>query len=349
MNIFTERFAEHEGKGINSYTLQNNAGMEVTCINYGCIITKILTPDQHGVLENVVLGFDRLEDYQNFSPYFGAVVGRVAGRIKNGEFELDGKTYKLPQNENHSHLHGGIKGFDRKLWEAEVFQTETEVGVEFSYMSVDGEEGYPGNLVMKITYTLNNQNKFVISYHGVSDHNTLVNLTNHTYFNLSGNVKRDVLEHELTIKSNQFAELDVELLPTGKLLDVNETPFDLRQGKKIRAGVESEHSQNFLAGKGYDHPFLLSENNHKEIVLFDEESGRKLIVETDEPSVVVYTGNQLGDHFEIRGIKSRKYLGMCLETQGLPDSIHHSHFPSCVLEKGEEYSTKTTYTFTTIN
>ncbi|RBW71144.1 aldose epimerase family protein [Bacillus taeanensis] len=346
MNVLQKKFAVLDGQTVHSYTLKNDA-MEVTCINYGCIITKILTPDQNGVLENIVLGFDSLEEYQKFSPYFGAVVGRTAGRIKNGEFELDGQTYILPQNENNNHLHGGIEGFDRKLWDAEVIEAENEVGVEFSYTSADGEEGYPGNLKVTVTYTLNNQNEFVISYHGVSDQKTLVNLTNHTYFNLSGNLKRDVLEHELTINSNQFAELNMELIPTGEFIDVNETAFDLREGKKIREGVESGHPQNLLAGKGYDHPFLLNENNHKEIVLFDEESGRKMIVKTDEPSVVLYTGNKLEGQFDIRGTKSRNYSGLCLETQGLPDSIHHSHFPSCVLEKDEEYFTKTTYMFST--
>ncbi len=345
MKVIQEKWAEIDQQPVISFTMINDHGMEVTCINYGCIITKIVTPDKDGNYENVVLGFDQFDPYVTNSPYFGAVIGRVAGRIQNACFELDGKTYTLCKNENNNHLHGGVKGFHRVLWNAVAVEKEEEVGVQFSYTSPDGEEGYPGTVQVQVTYMLNNQNELVISYNAHSDKSTLLNLTNHTYFNLSGNIKRDILNHELKIKSDQFLELNEELIPTGVFLDVANTPFDLREGKKLKDGITANHSQIELVGQGYDHPFLLNVHHDKEIVLQDPESGRTLTVETDEVGVVVYTGNQLQEGMDIYGVPSRKYLGICLETQGLPDAIHHPHFPSWVLQSGEKYSSVTKYRF----
>ncbi|MFB5166307.1 aldose epimerase family protein [Parageobacillus toebii] len=345
MKVIQEKWAEIDQQPVISFTMINDHGMEVTCINYGCIITKIVTPDKDGNYENVVLGFDQFDPYVTNSPYFGAVIGRVAGRIQNACFELDGKTYTLCKNENNNHLHGGVKGFHRVLWNAVAVEKEEEVGVQFSYTSPDGEEGYPGTVQVQVTYMLNNQNELVISYNAHSDKSTLLNLTNHTYFNLSGNIKRDILNHELKIKSDQFLELNEELIPTGVFLDVANTPFDLREGKKLKDGITANHPQIELVGQGYDHPFLLNVHHDKEIVLQDPESGRTLTVETDEVGVVVYTGNQLQEGMDIYGVPSRKYLGICLETQGLPDAIHHPHFPSWVLQSGEKYSSVTKYRF----
>ncbi|OIJ17040.1 galactose mutarotase [Anaerobacillus alkalilacustris] len=345
MKITKDLFAKLKGKSIYAYTLKNSHGMEVTCIDYGCIITKILIPDVNGNTENVVLGFDTLEDYQNYSPYFGAVCGRVAGRISRGQFELNGKTYQLATNNDNNHLHGGIEGFDKVVWSSRVIENEHEGSVIFTYLSKDSEEGYPGNLEVKVTYTLSEDNAFTITYEGETDKTTIVNLTNHTYFNLSGNAKRDILNHQLQLKSDQFIELNDELLPTGEHLPVEGTPFDFREGRKIVDGSYSSHPQNQLAGEGYDHPFLLNENNKEEIILIDEESGRRLVIETDQPCVVLYTGTQLQDHFKIGQTESRKYLGLCLETQGVPDAINHPHFPSIVLEKGEKYFSQTKYSF----
>jgi aldose 1-epimerase len=345
MKVIQEKWAEIDQHPVISFTMINDHGMEVTCINYGCIITKIVTPDKDGNYENVVLGFDQFDPYVTNSPYFGAVIGRVAGRIQNACFELDGKTYTLCKNENNNHLHGGVKGFHRVLWNAVAVEKEEEVGVQFSYTSPDGEEGYPGTVQVQVTYMLNNQNELVISYNAHSDKSTLLNLTNHTYFNLSGNIKRDILNHELKIKSDQFLELNEELIPTGVFLDVANTPFDLREGKKLKDGITANHPQIELVGQGYDHPFLLNVHHDKEIVLQDPESGRTLTVETDEVGVVVYTGNQLQEGMDIYGVPSRKYLGICLETQGLPDAIHHPHFPSWVLQSGEKYSSVTKYRF----
>ncbi|WP_078550749.1 aldose epimerase family protein [Litchfieldia alkalitelluris] len=345
MEITQQLFGQLDGATVFQYTLKNNNGMELSCINFGCVITSIKTKDRHGNLENVVLGYDTFEEYKVNPPFFGAVCGRVAGRISNAQFELEGTSYELVKNDGSNHLHGGSIGYSHVLWDSAVFESEDEVGVEFYYTSPDGEEGYPGNLTLKVVYTLNNENELLISYHGKTDKTTLVNLTNHTYFNLSGNGKRNIADHQLTMKSNQFIELNQELIPTGELIDVEGTPFDFRSGRKIRDGIESTYEQNILVGNGYDHPFLLASNHAEEIILEDEESGRKLTIETDEPSVVLYTGNMLeGSYDTPNGSSSRNY-GLCLETQGPPDSIHQPHFSSCVLEPGQEYNTKTKFKF----
>lgn len=346
MKILQEAFAELKGQTITAYTLVNDHGMEVGALDYGCIITKIIVPDRNGARGNVVLGFDTIEEYVEHAPYFGAVVGRVAGRIAGAEFELEGKTYQLAKNNHGNHLHGGLLGFDKVIWNVETFETADSAGLVFSYLSKDGEEGYPGNLDIKITYTLTNDNVLEISYEAESDRTTLVNLTNHSYFNLSGDLKRDILQHQLTLKSDRFLELSPDLIPTGEFLNVEHTAFDFREGRNIIDGVESEHPQNILAGKGYDHPFLLAANENEEIVLTDEESGRVLTVETNQPAVVLYTGNQLRGDFSIRGVQARPYIGLCLETQGLPDAIHHKNFPPVILKKGEQHHSVTTYRFT---
>lgn len=345
MKVIQEKFGEINDQTVNSFTLVNNHGMELTCINYGCIITKMITPDKDGNYENIVLGYDSLEEYVKGSYFFGTVVGRVAGRIKGGSFDLNGKTYTLAKNENNNHLHGGDIGFDKVIWDASIQENDEEVSVQFSYLSPDGEEGYPGNLNIKVTYTLNNQNELTIHYSGISDEKTLLNMTNHSYFNLSGNIKRDILNHSLSIKSDKFLELNDELLPTGNLLEVKGTSFDFTSERFIQTGVESNHPQNLLAGNGYDHPFFLSSNHDEEIILKDSESSRTLTIETDEPGVVVYSGNQMKAEGEIYGVPSRKYLGICLETQGLPDAIHHPNFPSWDLEKDQEYTSVTKYKF----
>lgn len=345
MEVIKDTFGQLNGETIYAYTLKNDKGMEVTSINYGCIITKMLVPDQNGKIENVVLGFDTVEEYIEHSPFFGAVIGRVAGRIGGASFELDGKTYDLAVNNGPNHLHGGLKGFDKVIWDTNVIEGDDSVGLEFTYFSPDGEEGYPGNLTVKVTYTLDNNNVFTIAYEGVSDENTLLNLTNHTYFNLNGNLKDDILNHVLTLKSDKFIELNDDLIPTGEFLDVENTAFDFRQGREIKDGTISTLKQNQLAGNGYDHPFVLSSNHNREIILECPESGRNLVVETDEPCVVLYTGNQMGDDFDMNGVPSRKHLGLCLETQKHPDAINQPNFDSIVLKKGESYKSQTSFQF----
>jgi aldose 1-epimerase len=346
MKVNKEFFGEINGRIVDTYTLVNDGGMSVSCITLGCIINRIVTPDRNGKLENVVIGYDTVEEYLADSYYLGAVIGRFAGRIAGASFEIDGKTFSLAKNNNGNHLHGGLKGFDKVIWDAEILEGKEEVGVQFSYLSPDGEEGYPGNLKLTVTYTLNNHNELMITYKGVSDQKTVLNMTNHSYFNLSGDLKRDTLDHSLLIKSSKYLELNDELLPI-QLTDVSGTPFDFTKGRIIREGSNANHPQNQLAGEGYDHPFLLDTRHDHEIVLKDEESGRKLTVETDEVAVVLYSGTQIQENGEIRGVPARKYLGLCLETQGLPDAVHHPEFPSCILEKDQEYTSVTTYKFGT--
>lgn len=341
MDVIQKHYGEINHQSIYSFTLRNSHGVEITAINYGCIITSIVTPDKSGKLENIVLGHEKLEDYIHDPNYLGAIVGRVAGRIRGGSFQLDEKTFHLATNDPPNHLHGGLKGLNKVVWDAAIIDN----GITFTYVSPSGEEGYPGNLTIEVTYLLNNDNELSIHYEALTDEKTLVTLTNHSYFNLSGNVQRNIVNHTLTLKSNSFLELDEELIPTGRFLEVENTPFDFTRGRKIKEGIVSEHPQNILVGEGYDHPFLLSKNHENEMVLKDMESGRTLTVETDEPAVVVYTGNSLGAEGDFRGIPSQKYLGICLETQALPDAIHHSHFPSIVVDKGQTYTSVTTYKF----
>lgn len=345
MEVTEGIFGELNGQAVKSYTVRNDRGMEFTCIDYGCTITRIMVPDKNGVKENVVLGYDTLEEYLNYSPYFGCIIGRISGRIKHAKFTLDDETFTLANNENEHHLHGGDKGFHNVIWNSSVETKADEVHIVFSYTSPDGEEGFPGNLKMDVTYSLNNDNEIIISYQGVSDKKTIVNLTNHSYFNLSGKLKRTILEHELTLKSDSFLELDLSLIPTGNVLSVDGTVFDFRKGQQILQGVRSQHPQTKIVGGGYDHPFLLHTNHQQEIILVDYESGRMLEIGTDEPCVVLYTGNALENGVTIGGVPSEKHLGLCLETQRPPNMINNPDFPSAVLEANKVYSTKTKYAF----
>lgn len=345
MKISETVVGKYDGQNIVAHTIENTAGMQVTFLNYGCTITKIVAPDRRGTFENVVLGFDTLDEYQANSAYFGSVIGRHAGRIADGRFELDGIIYEVAQNNNGNHLHGGLKGFDKTLWDVEVVPSEDSVSLCYRYESKDGEEGYPGNVRVAVTYTVTNANELLLSYEGMSDARTILNMTNHTYFNLSGDLKRTIEDHTLKMKSDQFLELNERLIPTGERIYVDQTVFDFREGRRIQEGVVSEHPQNVIVGNGYDHPFMLNSNESAPIELYDEESGRLLVVETNQPAVVLYTGTQLGNDYDIRGRRSQKYLGLCLETQGVPDAIHHSHFPSTVVEKGQMYRSETKWSF----
>lgn len=346
MLVHEKLFGFIDGLPVTLFTVRNNNGFEVSCMNYGCVITEILASNSAQQYENVVLGYDTLEEYGQNTNYLGAVVGRVAGRIKGGSFCLEENIHHIPKNENNNHLHGGPNGFSQRLWDATVLEGNQETTIEFTYLSKDGEEGYPGNLEMKVAYTiLSDEDTLSITYNGISDKDTLVNVTNHSYFNLSGNLKRDVLEHKLMMDSPTYLELNEEFLPTGNLISVENSVFDFRKSRKIADGVASDHAQNILIGNGYDHPFLLKENEHREMVLTDEESGRKLVVKTTESAVVLYTGNNLGSSEIMRGEQLRDYLGLCLETQGPPDSIHHPHLQSSILRAEDEYKSTTTFSF----
>jgi aldose 1-epimerase len=334
------------GQSVKSFTVETPRGMEFTCIEYGCIITEILLPDSNGLKENVVLGFDTIEEYIDHSPYFGCVIGRHAGRIGGSAFELDGVTYHLMKNDGENNLHSGPTGFHNVIWDSAVVVRDTEISIIFSYMSPDGEGGFPGNLQVEVTYTINENNELLIQYQAQSDQKTIVNMTNHSYFNLSGNLKRTIIDHELMLQSNAFLELDSSFIPTGEIILVEGTPFDFRKSKQIGKGIEAGHPQMTLVGGGYDHPFLLTPlQNQNQMTLIDRESGRKLEIETVEPAVVFYSGNMLTDHFKIRGKQSQKYLGLCLETQKPPNMIKNPKFPSILLEKDQLYTTQTKYKF----
>lgn len=345
MEIIDKIFGTYKGEPITEYTLVNDYGMTVSCLNYGCVITKIIVPDRHGNLGNVVLGFENFEDYPEWSPYFGAVVGRVAGRIKGASFELDGKEYRLADNDYPNHLHGGKKGFNSVIWQTEIVEGENAVGLKFFYQSPDGEEGYPGKLDTTVTYMLNNKNELEISYEGKTDQKTVVNLTNHSYFNLSGNMKRDCSEQILQLDSNQYLELGQDLIPTGNMLCTRNTPFDFKHGRRLGSGMNSSHPQNVIAGNGYDHPLVFTKQGENTIMLSDEESGRSLLITTDQPCVVLYSGNYLAGPYSIAGVRARNHLGVCLETQGFPDALHHPEFPSVILNPEEVYYSKTVYRF----
>lgn len=346
MDIRKREFGLVDGEKVYAYTLENDHGMKLSCSNLGCLVTEISVPNKKGRFENVVLGFTSADEYIKNKTYFGALIGRVAGRIANAEFEMDGKSYTLPKNEGQNHLHGGIKGLHERIWTAEPISKKDAIGIQFSYISEDGEEGYPGNVYLKVTYVLNNDNQWIFTCEGRTDQKTLLNITNHSYFNLSGDAKNDILKHELSLKSDRFLTLDQGLLPTGEIKKVDNTVFDFRNGRKILDGKLSKDPQNILAGHGYDHPFFLTDHFNKEIVLKEYNSGRVLTIETDQPCVVVYTGNQIqGEYVTAEGVKAKKYLALCLETQGLPDAIHHPEFPSVVTSPDYPYKSKTIYSF----
>lgn len=327
------------------FTLTNAHGMEVHFLNFGGIITKIIVPDRHGKLENVVLGYRNYEDYKHNPNYFGAIIGRVAGRIENAVFTIDNTTYQLEKNEGQHHLHGGSTGFHQVLWDVITFQNPDKVGAKLSYTSKDGDGGYPGNVDVTVTYTLTNNNQIVIDYHAKTDKKTILTLTNHSYFNLSGQLKDTIEHHYLSMHSNKFAQLDKSLIPTGKLQLVEGTPFDFQTGGFIKRGILSTNSQNELVGNGYDHYFLFNQTEKPQVKITEPKSGRILTVKSTHPGMVMYTANALDNTLELHERQSQPYLGVCLETQEYAASLRHDQFPSVMLAKNEIYSKETILSF----
>lgn len=327
------------------FILKNNHGMEVHILNYGGVISKIIVPDKFGMLENVVLGYNHEQEYESDTNFFGAIIGRVAGRIKGACFELNGKRYELEANDGRNNLHSGSNGFHRVIWEAEPFENDHEVGIRLSYLSKDGENSYPGNVAVAVIYTLNNNNQLSITYNASTDQTTVITLTNHSYFNLSGNLKNTIHNHHVTMNSSQFVELNQELIPTGKLVDAQHTLFDFQEGRKLGDGFTVGSEQNRIVGQGYDHYFLFNKNELGNVVVKDEVSGRFMSIKTDQPGMVVYTSNNLGEGMELAGAVSQKYLGVCFETQSSPASLHHEDFPTVQLNIDEEYKRQTVFTF----
>lgn len=330
-----------EDKDVDLITLSNRNNVQLKLMNYGASITELLTPDRKGNLENIVLTYENTEDYIKNPPYFGVTVGRTSGRIGGGSFKLDSKHYELNRNTGSNHIHGGPAGFSFRIWDYRIIEKENSAGVEFTYFSKDMEEGYPGNLEAKIIYTLTDNNELIIEYQARSSRNTLCNLTNHSYFNLSGNYKRKITEQYLKIKSNSFLETDDNLVPTGKLLDVKNTPMDFNISKLIGRDIDSDYKPLKQAG-GYDHPWLLSPGE-AQVELYDEPSGRKMTINTTYPCVVVYTYNSANNEKLKYDKAGSKYDGICFETQYEPDGINHEKLNSAILSAGSSYNERTVF------
>jgi aldose 1-epimerase len=336
-----------DGTAVESFTLRNAHGIEVRAITYGGIIVSLRVPDRAGRFDDVVLGYDDLAGYLRQSPYFGAIVGRYGNRIAKGRFTLDGKTYTLATNNGPNHLHGGVKGFDKVVWKAEPTSVAGGAAVTFRYTSPDGEEGYPGALSARVTYTLTDRDELSFEYAATTDKPTPVNLTQHSYFNLAG-AGHDILGHELTIDADRFTPVDATLIPTGQLAPVSGTPFDFRRPTAIGARIGRDDEQ-LRRGGGYDHNFVINRTREGLVQaarLVDPGSGRMLDVQTTEPGVQFYTGNFLDGSITGKGgtVYSRR-SGLCLETQHFPDSPNQPAFPSTILRPGKEYRSKTVLTF----
>lgn len=337
-----------DGQTVDMYTVKNSKGMELKAITLGGIIQSLNVPDKAGKFDDVVLGFDSVAPYEENKPFFGAIIGRYGNRIANGEFKLDGHTFHLPKNDGPNTLHGGDKGFNKRMWTAEPFEKKDSAGVIFTYLSKDGEEGFPGNLKVKVTYTLSNNNELTFDYQATTDKATPVNLTQHSYFNLSGEGSGDILSHVLRLNANQFTPVDKVLIPTGEIRDVKGTPMDFTTPTPIGARINSDYEQIVL-GKGYDHNFVLGRKGHGMDLaahVKDPKSGRVLEVFTTEPGVQFYSGNFLdGTLTGKNGHKYQKREGLCLETQHFPDSPNHPNFPSTILRAGKTYHSTTMLKF----
>jgi aldose 1-epimerase len=340
------------GEAVQLYTLSNKSGMEVGILDYGGIIVSLLAPDNKGHYKDVVLGFETLADYETRNPYFGALVGRYANRIAGGKFSLDGREYKLVQNNGNNHIHGGTKGFDKVIWEANSIEYADRVSLELSYTSKDLEEGYPGNLVCHVVYTLTDQNELQVTYRATTDKKTIVNLTQHSYFNLSGDFSNTVLDHALFLAADAFVPVNDELIPTGAYAAVEGTPFDFRVSKTLGKDIEDVHEQ-IRIGQGYDHSWVLKDYNEKIRLaarVVHPETGRTMEVYTTEPGIQLYTGNFLDGTLPAKGGGTYgRRSGFCLETQHHPDSPNQPEFPSVVLEPGQTYRSETVFKFLVMN
>ncbi|MGH7671123.1 MAG: aldose epimerase family protein [Gemmatimonadaceae bacterium] len=336
------------GDSVHVFTLSNVNGVVVRVLDYGGIIQSIRTPDRNGKVADIVLGFDTLAKYVKDSPYFGAIVGRFANRIARGKFALDGKPYTLAINNGVNALHGGLVGFDKVVWNAEALTDPSSVGLLLTHTSPDGDQGYPGTLKVRVTYALNNRNELVIGYEATTDKPTIVNLTNHSYFNLAGAGTGDVLKHIVTIYADSITPIDSTMIPTGKLAAVAGTPFDFRVPTTIGLHIDDDNQQIKFAG-GYDQNFVLNRKDTTSIVhaarVVEPTTGRTLDVYTTEPGIQFYTGNFLDGSFAgIGGVYKNRY-GFTLETQHYPDSPNHPNFPSVVLRPGQNFHSETVLRF----
>jgi aldose 1-epimerase len=351
VEISREPFGEVEGRLIDRFTLANRHGLRVEVLTYGGIIRAIWVPDRDGQLANVSLGFADLAGYLDYNdPYFGCIAGRYANRIARGFFTLDGETYQLPTNDGSNHLHGGIRGFDKRVWDAEEIREDGAAGVQLAYVSADGEEGYPGTLPAAVRYRLDDDNRLRIDYRAESNHPTIINLTNHTYWNLAGEGTGSVEDHVLWLAASRYTPVDASLTPTGELSLVEGTPFDFTTPTAIGARLREGHPQ-LLIGRGYDHNVVLDRAPGDTALieaasLRDPDSGRVLTIWTTEPGIQLYSGGYLdGTLVGASGRTYRQGDGVALETQHFPDSPNQPHFPSTVLRPGETYASTTLFAF----
>ena len=336
------------GEPVKMFTLKNSKGMTAKVITYGATLQSLTAPDRNGKFADVVFGFDKISDYETLNDYYGAIVGRYGNRIANGTFSIDGKEYKLTINNGPNSLHGGLVGFDQKVWKAEASKNNDSASVKLTIVSPDGDQGYPGNLTASVTYTLNNQNELIINYSAESDKPTVANLTNHSYFNLYGAGNGNILNHEVTINADKFTPVDETLIPTGELKDVENTPVDFRKPKPVGSRIDKSDEQLKFGG-GYDHNFVLNKKSPNEMTLaarvYEPISGRKMLIYTTEPGLQFYSGNFLKGT-KGKGGKEYEYrYGMCFETQHFPDSPNQKDFPSTLLKPGTVYHSTTIFKF----
>ena len=336
------------GEAVDLYTLRNGKGMETTITTYGGRIVTLKTPDRNGQIADIVLGFDTLPEYLEKNPFFGALVGRYANRIANGEFKLDGHTYTLAKNNGPNTLHGGLIGFDKKVWQAEYTSGSEGHSLRLKYVSKDGEEGFPGTLTTTVTYTLTDNNELKIDYEATTDKKTVLNLTNHSYFDLSGAGTGEILDHVITINAGTFTPVNANLIPTGELKKVDGTPFDFRKPMPVRSRINDKDQQLEYAG-GYDHNFVVNGSGGSPRFAaraMDPKSGRVLEVVTTQPGVQFYSGNHLPNGIKGKGGATYNYrYGLCFETQHFPNSPNQPDFPTTELDPGQEFHQITIFRF----
>ena len=333
---------------VYQFVLSNKNGMEISVINYGGIITSLKAKDRNGKYQDIVLGFNSLPPYEDENPYFGAIIGRYGNRIANGNFKLDGQSYKLDINNPPNHLHGGLKGFHKVVWNPKEIINDRNVSLELTYLSKHMEEGYPGNLDVKVTYTLNNKDELSVFYEAETDKKTIINLTQHSYFNLSGDFSEDILDHQIKINADAFLPVDETLIPTGEIRSVHGSPFDFRKSKLIGQDIDTNNKQ-IEFGKGYDHCWVINNQNNglrSVAIAYHYESGRVLDVYSDLPGLQFYSGNFLDGTLKSKKVGYYELRsGFCLETQYYPDSPNQENFPSVILKPGEVYKSNTVFKF----
>lgn len=349
MSIQVKEFGQtKEGQTVHSFSLYQNDGSFCTLLSYGGILQRLLMPDRHGILQDVVLGFDTIGEYENpHTGYQGALIGRYANRIAQATFTLDGVAYPLAKNDGPHHLHGGLRGFDKAVWLADPFVSADGPAVRFYYRSSDGEEGYPGNLDVQVTYTLTTDHALVLQYEALADRKTVINLTNHSYFNLSGQGSGSILRHEVKLEADRFTAIDADAIPTGDLPDVAGTALDFRDFHPVGERIDQDDPQ-IQAGKGYDHNFVV--RGPADVLrpcaqVRDPKSGRTMDVSTTMPGVQLYTGNFLTSMAGKEGVHYDRRSGLCLETQYFPNSVNCPSFPSPVYQAGQPFRHTTVYRF----